>query len=72
MRSRSRKRKVEREKDGARKTFTIVGSEEADAMSGKISMRSPLGLAILGKKKGEQFTFQSPAGPVTYKVVSIK
>ncbi len=63
---------IEREKDGSRKTYTIVGTEEADALSGKISMRSPLGLAILGKKKGENFTFQSPAGPVTYKVVSIK
>jgi len=63
---------IEREKDGSKKTYTIVGTEEADALTGKISMRSPLGLAILGKKKGESFTFQSPAGPVTYKVVSIK
>ncbi len=58
--------------DGARKTYTIVGSEEADAASGKISMRSPLGQAVLGKKKGENFTFESPAGAVTYTVVSIK
>jgi transcription elongation factor GreA len=58
--------------DGTKRTFTIVGSEEADAATGKISMRSPLGLAILGKKKGESFSFQSPAGTVSYKVVSIK
>ncbi|MDQ3089608.1 MAG: transcription elongation factor GreA [bacterium] len=63
---------VLREKDSVQKTFTIVGSEEADAMSGKISMRSPLGVAILGKKKGDSFTFQSPIGTVTYKVVSIR
>ncbi len=58
--------------DGSRKVYMIVGSEEADAASGKISMRSPLGVAVFGKKKGESFTFQSPAGPVTYKVVNIK
>ena len=52
--------------------YTIVGAEESDASEGKISMRSPLGLAVLGKKKGETFTFKTPGGTVNYKVIDIK
>ena len=40
------------------KTFALVGSEEADSVSGKISNESPLGSAILGKKKGDKVTVQ--------------
>ena len=62
-------------KDGAGKSkriFTIVGSEEADAASGKISVKSPLGQAALGKSKGESFSFQTPAGLMVYKIVDLK
>jgi transcription elongation GreA/GreB family factor len=48
-----------------------VGSEEADVIANKISMKSPFGQAILGKKKGESFTFKAPSGEITYKIVSI-
>ncbi|MHB0978044.1 MAG: transcription elongation factor GreA [Minisyncoccota bacterium] len=54
------------------KNYTIVGSEEADASSGKISVRSPLGQAVVGKKKGESFSFKTPSGTMTYKVIDIK
>lgn len=64
--------KVEREKDGAKKEFTFVGSEESDAATGKISVKSPLGVAALGKAKGDTFTFQTPAGAVAYKVLDIQ
>ncbi len=61
------------EKDGGtKKTYMIVGSAESDMASGKISNRSPLGAAMLGKKKGEGFSFNSPAGIQKYKVVDIK
>lgn len=59
-------------KAGEKRNFTIVGSEESDAATGKISVRSPLGSAVLGKKKGETFTFSTPAGSMSYKVVDIK
>lgn len=61
-----------RDKDKAEKTFTIVGSEESDAASGKISVRSPIGSAALGKKKGESFSVETPSGAMTYKVVAIQ
>lgn len=57
------------EKDS--RTFTIVGSEEINTEAGKISFKSPLGSALLGKKKGEEFTAKTPGGEVTYTVTSI-
>ena len=52
--------------------YTIVGSEESDFAEGKISMHSPFGEAVMGKKKKESFTFDAPSGPITYKVIDIK
>ena len=60
------------EKDGKKYSYTIVGTEEADALSGKISIRSPFGQAALGKKKGDSFAFTAPAGTITYKLVDIQ
>ena len=60
------------EKDGKQSVFTIVGSEEADVMSNKISIKSPFGQAILGKKKGDAFSYTAPNGELSYKVVEIK
>lgn len=63
---------VERDSDKAKKSFTIVGSEEADASLGKISLKSPLGTAAMGKKKGETFSFETPSGTMSYKITDIK
>jgi transcription elongation factor GreA len=61
-------------KEGAKEsqTFSVVGSEEADTLAGKISLASPLGTAMFGKKKGESFVVNTPKGPVTYKIVGIE
>lgn len=63
---------VEKVGDKSKKTYSIVGSEEANAAAGKISMKSPLGLAALGKRKGDTFSFETPGGTMSYKVVDIK
>ncbi len=63
---------LERGVDKTKKSFTFVGSEEADAATGKISVRSPLGVAALGKEKGEIFSFKTPSGSMTYKVLDIQ
>ena len=63
---------LEKESDQSRKFYTLVGSEEADAASGKISVRSPLGLTALGKSKGETFSFETPSGMMSYKIIDIK
>jgi|SRR6185312_9801401 len=63
---------IQKEGEHAKKTISIVGSEESNASEGKISLRSPLGSAALGKKKGEHFSFSTPSGTMTYKVIEIK
>jgi transcription elongation factor GreA len=57
--------------DGA-EVFTIVGSAEASPRDGKISNESPVGRALLGKKKGEKVLVRVPAGDFTYKIVNIR
>ena len=52
-------------------SFTIVGSTEAKPTEGRISNESPVGRALLGRKKGENVTVQVPAGDIAYKIVSI-
>lgn len=51
--------------------YTIVGSEEADMRSHKLSHVSPLGAALMGKKKGEVFTFETPNGKQTYSIEKV-
>jgi transcription elongation factor GreA len=51
--------------------FTIVGSAEASPREGRISNESPVGRALLGKRKGEKVLVRVPAGDFTYKIVSI-
>jgi transcription elongation factor GreA len=60
------------EKDGKTIVYTIVGSEEADVMTNKISVRSPFGQAILGKKVHDKFSFTSPNGELTYVVKGVR
>lgn len=62
---------VQKEKTENKKTFQIVGSEEADMALGKISNHSPFGKALFGKKKGETISFQAPNGEVNYKIIDV-
>ena len=61
------------QREGANDTMkiNIVGSEETDVKKGKISLHSPLGEAMIGKKKSDVFSFTSPGGKMTYKVIDI-
>ncbi len=52
-------------------SYMIVGSAEADPAQGKISNESPVGRALLGKKKGDKVVVQIPRGDETYTIVSI-
>jgi len=51
--------------------YTIVGSEEADMRVKKLSHISPLGNALMGKKKGDSFTFETPSGKQTYTIEKV-
>ena len=52
--------------------YKIVGSTEANSLSGKISNESPLGLALLGKAVGDQIMVEAQAGVIEYKVLKIE
>lgn len=58
--------------DGKEHTFNIVGEWEADPREKKISHSSPLGKALVGKKKGDLVEVDAPAGKVSYKIMSIQ
>jgi transcription elongation factor GreA len=63
--------KVKVKTNGAQHTFHIVGEWEADPAEKKISHTSPLGQALVGKKKGDKVTVEAPAGNVSYEILEI-
>lgn len=53
--------------------YKIVGSTEADCLNGKISNESPVGVALIGSKEGDQVEVETPSGEmVKYEILSIK
>lgn len=52
-------------------SYTLVAEEEADLKSNKISIKSPIGQGLLGKKKGEKALVKAPAGQMEFEVVDI-
>jgi transcription elongation factor GreA len=52
-------------------TYTLVSEQEADLKSGKISINSPIGQGLLGKKVGEKAEIQVPAGILTLEILEI-
>lgn len=57
---------------GDQEAYTLVGPDESDPPSGKISMISPLGSAFLGHKVKEKVTAQLPAGPRAFEILSVE
>lgn len=55
-----------------REVYTIVGSTEAAPAEGRISNESPVGRALLGRKKGDKVTVSVPAGDSVYTIVGIR
>lgn len=53
-------------------TYEIVGSQEADPMSGRISEESPFGKALLGRKIGDEVVVEAPAGSIRYQILKIE
>ncbi len=56
---------------GQRRTWTLVGPDEIDIDAGRISYRSPIGAALLGKHVDDDVRVQTPAGVRTYCVIAI-
>jgi transcription elongation factor GreA len=51
--------------------YQLVGPDESDIERGRISISSPLGRAILGKKPGDELTLEAPGGKRVYELVAI-
>ncbi len=56
---------------GERCVYRIVGPDESDIKRGKISVRSPLGQALIGKYEGDEVTIRTPGGIRNYEILEI-
>ncbi|MBI5357337.1 transcription elongation factor GreA [Candidatus Saccharibacteria bacterium] len=57
--------------DSGLKTFTVVGTVEADPLEGKVSDESPIGKALLGKSVSDAVEISTPNDTKTYKITNI-
>ena len=64
--------KINNLKLGVEKVYHIVGSNQTDALSGKISDQSPIGAALIGAKKGDTVTVHSPVGDMDFEILSVE
>lgn len=63
--------RVELKMDKKQVTYTVVGPVEANPIEGKISDKSPIGLALFGKQVGDSVVITTPKGSVKYEIASI-
>jgi len=63
---------VVQEEGQAPQAYQIVGAKEADPRNGRISHESPIGMALMGKRPGEEAVARTPAGEIRMKVVEIR
>jgi transcription elongation factor GreB len=60
------------DEEGALRTYVIVGEDETDSKRGRISWRSPVGRALLGKRKGDVVLVRRPAGEVEIEILAVR
>jgi len=63
--------KIKNVANGAMMTYTLVSEKEADLKAGKISVGSPIGSGLIGKKVGEVAEIKVPSGMMKFEVVEI-
>jgi transcription elongation factor GreA len=63
---------LEDEQTKERFSYRLVGPDEADPPNGTLSIASPLGKTLLGKKAGERFTLALPKATVPYRLISVE
>ena len=62
---------IKYEEDDEEEEYSIVGTNEADPFSNKISNESPIAVAIMGKKQGDKVTVESPNGSFKIEIVKV-
>jgi transcription elongation factor GreB len=60
------------DEDGALSTYLIVGEDESDMKASRISWRSPVGRALLGKRPGDVVMVRRPAGEVELTILAVR
>jgi transcription elongation factor GreB len=60
------------DEDGAATAYQIVGPDEFDVAAGRISIDSPIGRALLGRRPGDEVTVERPRGRATYTVIAVR
>ncbi|GFM33949.1 transcription elongation factor GreA [Desulfovibrio subterraneus] len=63
---------VEDLESGEKKTYTMLGPDEADFNNGSISILSPVAKALLGKQVGDEVVVNAPKGRIEYEIISIE
>ncbi len=59
------------DEQGRRETYHLVGAVESDPATGRISVESPVGRALVGKRPGSKVTVYVPSGSLTLRVTSV-
>ena len=52
-------------------TYQLVAEEESDLKSGKLSVKSPIGSTLLGKRKGDKVIINTPSGNIKFQILNI-
>ncbi|HEU5057197.1 MAG TPA: transcription elongation factor GreB [Kofleriaceae bacterium] len=60
------------DEDGAEVEYRLVGPDEADARTNQVSIDSPVGRALLGKREGDDVTVVRPRGPATFTIAAVR
>jgi len=60
------------DEDGVETTYRIVGPDETDARTRRVSVESPLARALLGKRVGDEVDFRRPKGPTVLTLVAVR
>ena len=60
------------EEDGSVETYHLVGAVESDPATGRISVESPVGRALVGKRAGQKVTVNVPSGTLSLKITKVR
>ena len=60
------------DEDGGETEYRLVGPDEADARTNQVSIDSPVGRALLGKRDGDEVTVVRPRGPATFTITAVR
>jgi transcription elongation factor GreA len=57
--------------NGERRVLTIVGPDESDISTGRVSVLAPMAKAIIGRKAGDDVVVQAPGGEIEYEIIKV-